>query len=223
MTGVYGRALGGNADELHPNVRDRYSLGPEGGVTVGRGRMDISRGVHTLPALYAMASRDMLFPEAGHDVRFAVTTVGDELSGHEAMMTRRIFNFDGTRRRFDSATVWDERNERLLDYLGSGGLIATELHPRVEDGALVVEAGRQWLHRKGRYVGLPETMEASVEVRDRYDETGERYHVLATVENPLAGHVLSYRGTFTQEREARSDHDIERLKPMRGLPKLPPA
>jgi len=222
MTGVYERALGDAADDLHPNVRDRYSLGPEDGVTVGRGRMDISRGVHTLPALYAMTSRDMLFPEAGHDVRFAVTTVGYELSGHEAMTTRRVFNFDGTRRRFDSVTVWDAENERLLDYLGRGGLIATELHPRVEDGALVVEAGRQWLHRKGRYVALPDAMAAGVEVRDRYDEAGERYHVLATVENPLAGHILSYRGTFTQADEARDDYDVATLKPIAGLPNLPP-
>ncbi|WP_324664976.1 DUF4166 domain-containing protein [Haloarcula sediminis] len=222
MTGVYERALGEAADDLHPKVRERYALGPGDGVTVGRGRMDISRGVHTLPALYAMTTRDMLFPEAGHDVRFAVTTVGYELGGNEAMTTRRVFNFDGTRRRFDSVTVWDEQNKRLLDYLGRGGLVATELHPRVEDGALVVEAGRQWLHRTGRYVALPDALAAGVEVRDRYDEAGERYHVLATVENPLAGHILSYRGTFTQASEARGDRDIERFKPMATLPKLPP-
>jgi len=219
MTGVYERALGAAADDLHPNVRERYSIGPGDGVTVGRGRMDISRGVHTLPALYAMTRRDMLFPEAGHDVRFAVETVGYELSGHEAMTTRRTFNFDGRRRRFDSVTVWDERNERLLDYLGRGGPIATELHPRVEDSALVVEAGRQWLHRNGRYVGLPDALAAGVEVCDRYDEPGEKYHVLATVENPLAGHILSYRGTFTQETE---DRDDATLRPIETLPKLPP-
>ena len=220
MTGVYERALGAAADDLHPNVRERYSIGPGDGVTVGRGRMDISRGVHTLPALYAMTPVDMLFPEAGHDVRFAVTTVGYELDGHEAMTTRRVFNFDGTRRRFDSVTVWDERNDRLLDYLGRGGPVATELHPRVEDGTLVVEAGRQWLHRKGRYLSLPDALAADVEVRDRYDPAGENYHVLATVENPLAGHILSYRGSFTQESE---DRDVERLKPIAELPTLPPA
>lgn len=222
MTGVYERALGEAASELHPKVRERYSLGPGDGVTVGRGRMDISRGVHTLPALYAMTSRDMLFPEAGDDIRFAVTTVGYELSSYAAMTTRRVFNFDGTRRRFDSVTVWDAKNERLLDYLGRDGLIATELHPRVEDDTLVVEAGRQWLHWKGRYVPLPGAMAAGVEVRDRYDEAGERYHVLATVENPLAGHILSYRGTFTQADEDRGDHDVTQLKPMARLPNLPP-
>jgi len=85
------------------------------------------------------------------------------------MTTRRAFDVGGRQRNFDSVTVWDEAGERLLDFLGRGGPIATELHPRVEAGTLVVEAGRQWLHRNGRYVPLPGPLSAGVEVRDRYD------------------------------------------------------
>lgn len=219
MTGVYMRALGEAADALHPKVRDRYALGPGDGVTVGRGEMDISRGTHVLPALYAMTTRDMLFPEAGHDVPFSVSTVGYDLDGHEAMTTRREFEFGTTTRRFDSVTVWDERGDRLLDFLGRDGLVATELHPRVESGTLVVEAGRQWLHYDDRYVPLPGPLAAGVEVRDRYDEADERFHVIATVENTLAGHILSYRGSFTQRQE---DHDKSDFRPIASLPTLPP-
>ncbi|MFC7248969.1 DUF4166 domain-containing protein [Halomicroarcula sp. GCM10025324] len=220
MTGVYERALGDVTADLHPKVRERYSIGPEDGVTVGRGEMDILRGTHVLPVLYAMTARDMLFPEAGHDVPFTVTTVGYELDGHEAMTTRREFHFDHRTRRFDTVTVWDSAGERLLDFLGRGGLVATELHPRVEDGALVVEAGRQWVHLGDRYVELPAPLVAGVEVSDRYDETGERYHVLASVENPLAGHVLSYRGSFTQALTEREE--VGDLRPIRRLERLPP-
>ena len=221
MTGVYERALGDAADELHPKVRERYELGPGDGVTVGRGEMDITRGTHVLPALYAMSRLDMLFPEGGRDIPFTVMTVGYELDGHEAMTTRRTFDVGGTQRHFDSVTVWDAENERLLDFLGRGGPIATELHPRVEAGTLVVEAGRQWLHRDGRYIELPDPLAAGVEVRDRYDAAGERYHVLATVENPLAGHILSYRGSFTQEGGQPEDgHDA--VRPLARLPNLPP-
>ncbi|WP_135303525.1 DUF4166 domain-containing protein [Haloarcula amylovorans] len=220
MTGVYERALGEATADLHPKVRERYSIGPDDGVTVGTGRMDISRGTHVLPALYAMTSRDMLFPEAGHGVPFSVTTVGYRLDGREAMTTHRTFEFDETRRHFDSVTVWDAEGERLLDFLGRGGLVATELHPRVEAGSLVVEAGRQWLHTGDRYLRLPGSLAAGVEVRDRYDESDERYHVLATVENVLAGHILSYRGAFTQARDDREDGPD--LRPIRTLPTLPP-
>lgn len=203
MTGVYERALGDAADDLHPEVRDRYGIGPDDAVAVvGRGQMDITRGALALPALYAMTTRDMLFPERGEAVPFTVTTVGyrDE-AGREALTTSRQFRFDGTRREFVSLTVWDAEHGRLLDFLGRGGLLASELHPRVENGALVVEGGRQWLHVGGRYLPVPGPLGASVVVRDRYDEADERFEVTATIESALAGHILGYRGTFTQERE----------------------
>ena len=223
MTGVYDRALGDAAADLHPKVRDRYSLGPDDGtVCVGRGEMDITRGALVLPALYAMTTQNMLFPEAGEDVRFSVTTVAYTTEGgHEAMTTRRAFDFGDTTRLFDSLTVWDADAERLLDFLGTHGRIASELHPRVEDGALVVAGGRQWTRLGNRYVPLPGPLAADVEVRDRYDENDERYHVTATVENDLVGHMLGYQGTFTQNQTA-SGGTPDDLRIVRGLDRLPP-
>jgi hypothetical protein len=58
-------------------------------------------------------------------------------------------------------------------------------------------------------------------VRDRYDEADECYHVLGTVSNALAGRILRYRGTFTQERETIDPVPAD-LKPTR-LTSLPPA
>jgi len=223
MTGVYMHALGERADELHPKVRDRYDIDQHDDVAVvGRGEMDITRGTVALPALYAMTTRDLLFPEQGEDVPFTVTTVGYvDGAGREMMTTRREFRFDGTRRRFDSLTVWERDNRRLLDVLGRGGHIVSELHPRVEDGALVVEGGRQWLRTGSRYLPMPGPMAASVEVRDRYDEDDDLFHVTATVENPLVGSILEYRGTFDGETEPMTDVPDD-LRPTRiGL--LPPA
>lgn len=221
MTGVYEHALGEAAGDLHPKVRERYGIGPGDGAVVGRGEMDIDNGTLALPALYAMPARDLLFPETGTDVPFAVTTVGYRLDGYEAMTTRREFDFGDVRRRFDSVTVWDHENGRLLDFLGRGGLLASELRPRVEDGALVVGGGRQWLRVGRRYVPLPGPLAADVEVRDRYDEGDERFHVTAAVTNALAGRILRYRGTFTQEFEAM-DPVPDDFKPTR-LSSLPPA
>ncbi|PSP49664.1 DUF4166 domain-containing protein [Halobacteriales archaeon QH_3_68_24] len=221
MTGVYEHALGDAADDLHPRVRERYGIGPDDGVAcVGRGRMDIDNGTLALPALYAMPARDLLFPETGTDVPFTVTTVGYRIDGYEALTTRRTFDFGDRQRRFDSVTVRDHENERLLDFLGRGGLIASELRPRVEDGALVVGGGRQWTRLGSRYLGLPGPLAADVEVRDRYDEGDERFHVTATVTNPLTGRILRYRGTFTQEFE---DWETvpEEYRPTR-LTSLPP-
>jgi hypothetical protein len=223
VTGVYEYALGDAAADLHPKVRDRYALGPDDGyATVGSGRMDITRGTLAVPALYAMTTRDMLFPESGEDVPFTVTTVGfrDE-AGREALTTRRKFDFEGTSRRFDSTTVWDPGSERLFDFLGRGGLVVSELHPRVEDGALVVEGGRQWARVGGRYIPIPGPLAVDVEVRDRYDEADEQFHVTATVESPLTGHILGYRGAFTQEQREMETVTPE-WRPTSGLKRLPP-
>lgn len=204
MTGVYERALDDAAADLHPKVRERYGIGVGGDACVGRGEMDISRGLHMVPVLYGMTLDDLLFPEQGSAVPFRVTTVGFRTDGgHEAMTTRRRFEFDGRIRHFDSLTVWDDEHGRLLDFLGGHGLVASELHPRVEDGALVVTGGRQWARLGSTYVPLPGPLAASVEVRDRYDESDGRFHVDAVVENTLAGRILSYRGSFTQTFEDR--------------------
>jgi hypothetical protein len=223
MTGVYERALGAESDELHPNVRERYGIDSSDDIVcVGRGKMDISRGTHVLPALYAMTTKNLLFPEAGHDIHFTVRTVGfrDEF-GRAVLATIREFAFESKRRRFDSLTVWDADNERLLDFLGTDGFLVAELHPHVENGALVVETGRQWFRLSDRYVRVSGPLAVDVEVRDRYDATDERYHVTAVIENTLAGHVLSYRGAFTQEM---NDLDTlpNKLRPTRGIETLPP-
>ena len=222
MTGVYEYALGDAADDLHPKVRERYGIGPDDGVVcVGRGEMDIDRGTLALPALYAMPARNLLFPERGDHVPFTVTTVGWRDAGNEVLTTRRTFEFDSKRRVFDSLTVWDGERERLFDFLGTGGLVVSELHPRVEDGALVVEGGEQWTRVGRRYVPLPGPLAADVTVRDRYDDGEERYHVVGTVENALVGEILRYEGAFTQQLETMERVPAD-LEPTQGLATLPP-
>jgi len=223
VTGVYEYALGEAAGDLHPNVRDRYALSPDDAfATVGRGLMDITRGAVALPVLYAMPARNLLFPESGEAVPFSVTTVGwRDPAGYEALTTRREFEFDGTVRQFDSTTVWDRDRERLFDFLGTGGMVVSELHPRVEDGALVVEGGEQWTRVGGRYLPTPGPLGVDVTVRDRYDEVDERFHVTATVESGLVGHILGYRGSFTQERR-EMERVPDDLKPVTGIDPLPP-
>lgn len=223
MTGVYERALAAAADDLHPQVRERYSLSPDDEVaTVGSGLMDITRGALALPVLAVMPARNLLFPESGTDVPFTVTTAGYRTAaGHEALTTVREFDFGDRCRRFDSLTVWDDANGRLLDFLGTGGHVVSELQPRVEDGALVVAGGRQWVRLAGRYVRLPWPLAVDVTVRDRYDPAGECFEVTATVESALAGHVLGYRGTFTQEQREMTAVPAD-LRPTEDIGTLPP-
>lgn len=223
MTGVYALALGDEVADLHPKVQERYGTdsGP-GVVTIGRGEMDVTSGTLALPALYTMTRENLLFPETGTDVPFTVTSAEYKTeAGHQVLGMRRAFEFEGTVRHFDSRTIWDDDGERLLDYLGSAGRLVSELHPRVEDGALVVEGGRQWLRVGDQYLPLPGPLAADVTVRDHYDDAAERYGVHAGLRSPLVGEIVTYDGRFTQERhrdrdvpaELRATYDFRPLPP----------
>lgn len=219
MTGVYAAKLGDETDRLHERVRDRYALdSTDDRVCVGRGEMDITRGTLVLPGLYVMPNWNLLFPERGEAVPFTVTTAGIEVAGREALITQRAFTFDSKRRRFDSLTVYDASRDRLFDFLGRDGHIVSELHPRVADGELIVEGGKQWLRAGGRYLPLAGPMAATVEVRDRFLPDKDRFRVRAEVSNPLAGEILGYTGRFTQTTDASA----EPVEPCARPTTLPP-
>ncbi|MFC6976602.1 DUF4166 domain-containing protein [Halomicroarcula sp. GCM10025709] len=220
MTGVYAAKLGDETNHLHQRVRDRYALAStDDHVCVGRGEMDITRSTLLLPGLYAMPHWNLLFPERGEAVPFTVTTAGVEVAGREALITQRAFTFESTTRRFDSLTVYDDDRDRLFDFLGRGGHIVSELHPRVESGELVIEGGKQWARVAGRYLPLAGPMAATVEVRDNFLDGEDRFRVRAEVTNPLVGEILGYSGTFTQKTESR---DTESLRPGATPTTLPP-
>ena len=223
MTGVFARALGEAVADLHPKVQERYGTdsGP-GVVTVGRGEMDVTSGRLARPALYAMTAQNLLFPETGTGIPFSVTSAEYRTdAGHQVLGMRRSFEFEDTVRHFDSRTLWDADGERLLDYLGSGGSLVSELHPRVEDGALVVDGGRQWLRVGGRYLPLPGPLAADVTVRDHYADEEERYRVHAELRSSLTGEIVTYDGRFTQERHR--DRDVpDELRATFDFTPLPP-
>lgn len=219
MTGVYASKLGDETDHLHQRVHDRYALeSTDDRVCVGRGKMDITRGTLLLPGLYAMPHWNLLFPERGDAVPFTVTTAGVEVAGNEALITQRAFDFESTTRRFDSLTVYDDDRDRLFDFLGRGGHIVSELHPRVESGELVIKGGKQWAWVAGRYLPLAGPMAATVEVRDNFLDGEDRFRVRAEVTNPLVGEILGYSGKFTQKIESR---DTESLRPSAKPTTLP--
>lgn len=219
MTGVYAAKLGDETDHLHRRVRGRYALAStDEDVCVGRGEMDITRSTLLLPGLYAMPHWNLLFPERGDAVPFTVTTAGVEVAGREALITQRAFSFESTTRRFDSLTVYDADRDRLFDFLGRGGHIVSELHPRVESGELVIEGGKQWARVAGRYLPLAGPMAATVEVRDNFLDSEDRFRVRAEVTNPLVGEILGYSGTFTQKTDSR---ETESLRPCATPTTLP--
>jgi hypothetical protein len=205
VTGLFERALGEEWDELHPELRARYSLtSDEDASLLGSGRIDLSRSLLAYPVLWLGTAEDFLFPEDGFDVPFTIRTdafVDGE--GYEALTFRRHFDTE-PRREFVDTFRWNPERECVTNLFGTEGRVVADLYPTVEDGALRLEVGDQWL-RLWDYVPLPEPLWVDAVARDWYDEGAGRHRIGATISNPLAGHVFGYQGVFDLEREPASD------------------
>lgn len=208
MSGLFERALGDAWTDLHPKLRERYSLTSDDDTSLlGSGRIDLSRNLLAYPILWLGTAEDFLFPEEGFDVPFTIRAdawVDD--AGHEALTFRREFDTE-PRRTFVDTFRWNPERECVCNLFGREGRVVADLYPTVEDGALRLEVGDQWL-RTWEYLSLPEPLWVDAVARDWYDEGAGRYRIGATITNPLVGHVFGYAGVFDLEREAPSDRRV---------------
>ena len=208
MTGLFERALGDEWNSLHPALRERYSLtSTDDRSLLGSGRIDLSRNVLAYPILWAGTAEDFLFPEAGFDIPFTIRTDAfEDTEGYEALTFRREFDTE-PRRTFVDTFRWNPERECVTNLFGREGRVVADLYPTVEDGALRLEVGDQWV-RAWDYHPLPEPLWVDAVTRDWYDEGAERHRIGATITNPLVGHVFGYTGVFDLEREPASDERV---------------
>ena len=204
MTSIYRRALGGDYDRLHPEMRERLAFDADDPVVlVARGRMTrVRSNPLARPVLSLLATRDLPFPETGRDVPFTVRTYAfEDADGRETLVLRRAFDV-GRTRRFDARMTYDGARGCLLDAIGRDGRLVTALDAGVDDaGELRLDGRRQALQAGGQSVTLPVPLRADVAVREGYDEAAERFTVDVAVTNRLLGFVFGYDGWFTLDRE----------------------
>jgi hypothetical protein len=100
---------------------------------------------------------------------------------------------------------FDPRSGALVDTIGPRRAIRVELIPSVEDGALSLVSGRQWLRVAGIPLPLPRALVGSARVREREEADGRIVLSLA-VSHPWLGEYAGYEavlGTDEQESERR--------------------
>lgn len=201
MEALFERAIGDDWSALHPRLRERYGLvTADGHVAVGRGHMrDIRRSALAIPLLALLAREDFLFPEAGRDVGFSITTEPfvDE-RGNEALVLRREFQTDPPRTIVDTLR-WNPARGCVTDLFGRHGLVAADVHLGVADRDLIISLGTQWLRAGRRYLRLPGFLAAGGSIRDAYDEGAGRYLATASITAPVVGEVFGWAGHFTHE------------------------
>lgn len=199
MTALFERALGEAWDELHPKLRERYGVvAGDDREVVGTGELDrLTRGVLALPALWLGTLDDFVFPERGVDVPFTITTDAFvDGAGREALFLDRRFETAPPRHLVDTLR-WNPERSCITDFYGRRGLVVADLHLRGDDGALVLELGRQWLRVRGRYLPQPGPLAVEGSIRDRYVD-GE-FRVAIDIRHPLVGRVFACEGRFENE------------------------
>ena len=201
MTSIFQRALGGDFDRLHPQLRRRFGFASADGIAcVGTGRMDRvwhGRGL-TRPFLWLGAKRHILLPGHGSDIPFTIENYPyrDSL-GREAVTFVRTFTFDRARR-WDATMIYSPERGCIVDYLGTHQHVAVDLHLSVDErGGLLIRSGEQRLHEGPLHSRIPGLVTGTAQVRESYDDDLGRFQVIVEVTNHRFGPLFGYHGTFT--------------------------
>jgi len=179
-------ALGDDFPQLHPRLLAYFSAIPAG--RVGRGSGTFER-VGTprrwlWPVLRVLERRRILFPVWDHDVPFTIENRPDG----NALRAVRTFHFAaGDKGMVDVVTT---ERDRLVDRLGDGGALRTELTASVLDGALLL------VSRSARWGWLPIPFAPRLRLVERFDDAVGRQHVALTLEAALVGRIYEYSGHF---------------------------
>ena len=217
MTSIFERALGEDFQRLHPMMRRRFGVGlTSGEACVGRGVMTtIRRGPWwTVPFLQIGRMRNILVPDTGSDVPFAIENYPylDPL-GRETVTFVREYEIAGKRRRFDATMVLD--GGRILDYLGTHQHLAVDLDLHVDDeGGQRLTSDAQRFHEGPIAFRFPMLFSGRATLHEYFDDADGLFHVDLEVHNHRFGFLFGYRGAFGCEWIPATDAP-ERLKPVR--------
>ncbi|MDR6906066.1 hypothetical protein J2X63_001752 [Agromyces sp. 3263] len=218
MTSMFEQALGAQQfARLHPMMQRRFGVGlARGEACFGRGIMtEIRRGPWwTVPFLQVGRLRNILVPDVGTDVPFTIENCPYvDPFGRETVTFVREYVVSGRRRRFDATMILV--GDRIVDYLGTHQHLAVDLDLEVDpEGGLLLTSGAQRFYEGVVGFRFPMLLSGRATLRERYDDTDERFQVALEVRNDRFGFLFGYHGSFTCEWMPVADAPA-RLKPVR--------
>jgi hypothetical protein len=199
MTSIFQRALGSDFSRLHPQLQRRFSVGLDSGEgCVGTGVMDRiwHGGAFVRPFLTVGGTRNILVPEAGHNVPFTIENYPyTDSYGRETVTFVRTFELPRRRRRFDATMIYSPERGGIVDYLGTHQHLATDLDLAVDErGGLVIRSGGHRFHEGPVGLRLPPLITGDATVRESFDG---RFRIEVSVVNRRFGPLFGYNGSFT--------------------------
>lgn len=204
---------------LHPMLQRRFGVSlTQGYACIGEGTMTrIRRGPWwTVPFLWIGRLRHILVADTGREVPFTIENFPyTDPFGRETVTFVREYRVKQRPARFDATMVIDPDRGTLVDYLGTHQHLAVDLDLDVDpQGGLVLRSGEQRFYEGRVGFRFPMLFSGRAELRERYDDTREAFHVSLEVRNRLLGFLFGYEGWFTCTYVPATDAP-ERLKPRR--------
>jgi Domain of unknown function (DUF4166) len=189
---------------LQPDGTRRYS-----GVMTRVWRCTGWKGMAARPILWLASLSNMLFAETGEDVPFELeNTVTPRADGLATMSWMRTFLFPRRTRRFSATMCYHPDRRVILDWLSKGSRLEVELRASIEDGAVVVKSGRQWVHIGGGRIAIPPFLRGNAHARE-WQVSTDTLGVRVTISNPILGLFFGYEGTFSEVPTNRSGRDTQ--------------
>ncbi len=194
---MYPAAIGPEFSALHPRLATYFDAIPLGSVGTGVGVFDVVGTPRRWlwPALWLLGRAGVLFPAWQRNVPFVVENRSrvDE-SGQPVVSALRRFRFpSGDRVMIDRMRI---RNGRLVDRIGTSGLIEAEFASTVENGGLVLRSRRVAIRLGGVRIPIPARVSPVVTLSERFDDHNDCQRVLVTIDAPMLGRLYEYGGSF---------------------------
>ncbi|HUP47502.1 MAG TPA: DUF4166 domain-containing protein [Thermoanaerobaculia bacterium] len=204
MTSIYQRAMGGEFQNLHPEVRKRFGFSSADGIaSIGRGEME-------------EIWRRIMFPERGAKVPFTIENYAYR-DGFGRETVTWVRKFRGARpRRFDAYMVYSDSRRCVVDYLGTHQHLAVDLSISVgPDGGICIRSGEQRFYEGFLGFRFPLLFSGTAEVREWFDDDIGRFRISVTVTNRAWGRLFGYRGAFDAESVETGGRIPDDLMPRR--------
>lgn len=196
---VFLRALGADADRLHPQILAQMStVAPDEDRAEGVFEVAGSRFGRLSVFGRPFVGPRMLVTRFGRDVPFLLTVrCGVTASGQATLDTTREFRFPGSTQYISDRLTTTPRTGIVHNVLGARGRVEMLEHCSVtDDGALRMRTRRVALRFAGRRIPLAGIFGVDVDLEDGWDEDHRRRTIRMRATNPLFGTVLEYRGWY---------------------------
>lgn len=170
----------------------------EGIACIGQGKMQRMEpgNISVKPFLWLGIRRNLLFPERGSEVPFAIENYPFLNTHGEASISFNAYFFFPERvRRTDAYMIWDEEKGKIKYTLGKRQRLVTDLSMEVDSrGHLLIRSERlDWLFGKMR---IPSWPGGYAEVEEWYEEHEDRFHIRVSIAHPFFGKIYAYEGWF---------------------------